>query len=82
MVNETLPTTSSGGDLARITYVENENKCDACEEWGDKIVSLSGDSDTYPSIEEARDAGWDHPNCVDTLDPVDEGEMELAGIEE
>ena len=41
--------------------------CPICEAWYGKILSASGLSAEYPSVQEAMDAGLFHPNCCDIL---------------
>lgn len=54
-----------GKDLARITV--SGNSCPACNEWENRIVSVSGNSKQYPSLNEATSRGLFHPNCVHSL---------------
>lgn len=37
--------------------------CELCEPWKNKILSLSGKSEQYPSLVTAKAAGLFHPNC-------------------
>lgn len=41
--------------------------CPICEAWYGKILSASGLSAEYPSVQEAMEAGLFHPNCCDVL---------------
>jgi hypothetical protein len=64
-----------GHDLAKISSNESEKTCDVCEEWAGEVVSLSGDTDGYPTLDEAEEAGVFHPNCTHTLGPAIEEEL-------
>jgi hypothetical protein len=52
-----------GHDLAEIIGGIGENTCDHCREWNGRIVSLTGKTSGYPTLDEARDAGVFHPQC-------------------
>jgi len=58
-------------DLALISREVRVNTCDACRRWAGKIVSISGRSKDYPSLQEALDDGIMHPHCIHYLIPVD-----------
>lgn len=64
-----------GHDLAKISSNESEKTCDACAEWAGEVVSLTGATDGYPTLDEAEEAGLFHPNCVHTLGPAVEEEL-------
>lgn len=51
----------AGIDLVRIT--SHGTDCDLCGPWEGKVVSLTGKTPGYPTLQEARDAGLFHPNC-------------------
>jgi len=51
-----------GEDLVKIT--SHAGACPLCIPWEGKVLSLSGSSDDYPSVDEARAAGLFHPNCA------------------
>ncbi len=54
-----------GKDLARITV--SGNSCPACNEWENRIVSVSGTNPDYPALDKAVSRGLFHPNCVHSL---------------
>lgn len=62
---------ATGGDLARISTGGDPN-CPLCGPWDGVIVSISGKTKGLPTYEQAREAGCFHPNCVHTLEYVDE----------
>lgn len=62
---------ATGGDLARISRGGDPN-CPLCGPWEGVIVSISGKTKGLPTYEQAREAGCFHPNCVHTLEYVDE----------
>lgn len=51
-----------GYELARI--VSDGDPCDICKAWDGLIVDISGSQKSdYPSLSQAYDGGWGHPNC-------------------
>ena len=51
------------------------NECDVCGTWDGQIVSLTGLTEGFPTLDEAEAEGWGHPNCkchyAVTLDVLD-----------
>ena len=70
---------ATGSDLVRVSS-GGDPDCRLCFTWEGRILSLTGKTEGFPSYEEARDAGLFHPNCVHTLEYVDEllDEEEIA----
>lgn len=62
----------SGFKLARITNLGGEPDCAACKAWQDVIVVLAGKGGKYPTLADARAAGVFHPNCMCSLEYIDE----------
>ena len=58
-------------DLVRVSRGGDPN-CDGCGAWEGVILSVSGKTEGFPTYDEAKAAGCFHPNCVHTLEPVDE----------
>lgn len=58
-----LETLSAGGDDLVICSASTES-CPLCNEWEGKVLSISGRSTEYPSVQDAVAAGLLHPNCV------------------
>lgn len=52
---------SRGYDLATFTDVPTDTP--ACATWKRRVVSLTGATEGYPTLAEAREAGILHPNC-------------------
>ena len=50
-----------GYDLATFTKVATDTE--ACRIWKERVVSLTGATEGYPTLAEAREAGILHPNC-------------------
>ena len=48
-------------DLVRVS--SHHGACPLCVPWEGKILSLSGKTEGYPTLDEAKDAGLFHPNC-------------------
>jgi len=61
-----------GRDLMRISREVRANSCQACRDWAGKIISISGRSLEYPSLEQARSENIFHPHCIHFLEPVNE----------
>ena len=84
MYNDTLVDTiarTTGSDLVRISDDGGTaDSCDACKEWAGRIVSVTGNSKDFPSLDEAKADGLFHPNCIHTIEPVDE-ELDADEIE-
>ena len=60
-----------GDRYARITSMGTPG-CKACAAWQGQIVVLAGKSRQFPTLAEARAAGVFHPNCLCTLEYIDE----------
>ena len=56
-----------GQDLAEITGDSAENTCDICRAWVGRIVSLTGRTPGYPTLDEARGAGLFHGRCTHNI---------------
>jgi Phage minor capsid protein 2 len=53
----------SGIDLALIGTHSTEGSCPRCLPWLGQTISLTGATEGYPTYDEARAAGFRHPNC-------------------
>ena len=62
---------ATGSDLVRVSS-GGDPDCRLCFPWEGRILSLTGKTEGFPTYEEAREAGCFHPNCVHTLEYVDE----------
>lgn len=62
---------SYGYDLAVIDG--HAGSCPICAAWEGVIVSVSGESRDYPSLQEAEDAGCFHPRCLHGITTYYEG---------
>jgi hypothetical protein len=60
-------------DLDLVSVSNHPEECEKCRPWEGKILSLSGNSDQYASLQEARDAGLFHPRCGHRLHTYVEG---------
>lgn len=71
VVRDTIQAT--GSDLGRISADGRDRlSCDSCKFWSGRVVSLSGKTRGFPSLADAEAAGVFHPNCIHTIEPVDE----------
>ncbi len=61
----------TGSDLMRIS-TGGDPSCAGCFPWEGCIISVSGKTKGFPTYEDARNGGCFHPNCVHTLEYVDE----------
>ena len=53
-----------GEDLVIVS--SHSPTCDKCAPWNGKVLSLTGETPGYPTMEEAKAAGLFHPNCRHT----------------
>lgn len=60
-----------GYDLAQIS--DHYGACPICEAWQGVVVSISGTSRSYPSLQEAESSGVFHPRCMHDLAVYHEG---------
>lgn len=51
-------------DLVEVTGGESERTCEACANWVGEILSLTGKTEGYTTLQEAKDDGLFHPNCT------------------
>ena len=75
-----------GHDLVKIST--HRGACPLCEPWQGEILSITGKTEGYPTLEEAKAAGLFHPNCrhayglyIDLDKEIEELEMELEAGE-
>lgn len=66
-----------GEDLAMIS--QHEDACPMCVPWEGKVVSLSGETPGYPSMQEAIAAGLFHPRCLHNIGAYYEGMTTITG---
>lgn len=57
----------AGYDLVQIS--NHGGSCELCAPWEDEVVSLTGATPGYPTIDEAEAAGYGHPNCAHVETP-------------
>jgi len=50
-----------GHDLVKVST--HLRACELCQPWQGKILSITGKTEGYPTLEEAKAAGLFHPNC-------------------
>lgn len=72
-----------GHDLVKVST--HRGACELCQPWQGKILSITGKTKGYPTLEEAKEAGLFHPNCrhayglyIDLDKEIEELEKELA----
>ncbi len=79
--NDTL--TDEGRDLVQIQGGLSSNSRDACVKWVGRVVSLTGVTAGYPTLQDYIDDGGFHPNCVHyTVYMSDQFEKSKAIIDE
>jgi hypothetical protein len=65
---------ANGSDLVRVSNDgRTTESCGACKKWAGRILSVSGKTKGFPTIQHAEDDGLFHPNCIHTLEAVMEG---------
>lgn len=62
-----------GYDLVQIS--NHNSKHAACRRWEGKILSITGNTPGYPTLDEAKSAGLFHPRCQHAMNVID---VELA----
>lgn len=62
---------ATGSDLVMVSR-GGDPECRLCFPWEGRILSITGATKGFPTYAEAKEAGLFHPNCVHTLEPVDE----------
>lgn len=61
----------TGSDVMRISSGGSDPACE-CASWEGTLISLTGKTPGLPTYEDAKAGGCFHPNCVHTLEVVDE----------
>jgi hypothetical protein len=51
-------------DLVQINNVITSMSCEVCRKYAGKIISLTGKTPGYPTLDEIRAEGMFHPNCI------------------
>lgn len=52
-------------DLVMVS--QHGEECELCRPWEGRVLSISGEHDSYPSLAEAEAEGLFHPNCAHNL---------------
>ncbi len=68
-----------GIDLVVIS--SHAGACEKCEPWQGKIVSLTGKTPGYPTMQQAIDAGFRHPNCRHSFSGYVDLDAEIEALE-
>lgn len=58
----------SGYDLVQVSDHNSDHP--ACAEWEGEILSLTGQTDGYDTVQDATDAGLFHPNCEHAINVI------------
>ncbi|MDD5220649.1 MAG: hypothetical protein PHV11_08790 [Candidatus Bipolaricaulis sp.] len=56
-----------GDDLVQVST--HGDPCPLCEPWEGVVLSISGETEGYPTVDEAEAAGLFHPRCLHVLMP-------------
>ena len=67
--------TEAGFDLAMISA--HGDSCDTCQSWNGKIISVTGNTPGYPTLDSAYGDGMFHPSCACTLETLLPSELEI-----
>ena len=46
-----------------VVVSDHKGECDQCRKWEGEVLAIEPTQDTYPTVEEARAAGLEHPGC-------------------
>lgn len=68
-----------GHDLVQVS--KHYKPCELCVPWEERILSLTGRTAGYPTLEEAKEAGLFHPNCRHTYSIYIDLDAEIADME-
>lgn len=68
----------SGVDLVQVS--DHNSSHAACAEWEGKILSITGNTPGYKTVEDAKSGGLFHPNCKHRLLPYRKGLAEATGV--
>lgn len=66
LINRTAET---GFDLVQVS--DHSGECELCRPWEGRILSLTGATKGYPTLDEAESAGLFHPNCRHAINAYD-----------
>jgi Phage minor capsid protein 2 len=62
--------TRAGVDLVLVSTHSTEGSCPQCLPWLGRTLSLTGSTPEYPTLADAKAAGFRHPNCRCSWAPV------------
>lgn len=68
-----------GHDLVKVS--SHVGECPLCTPWGGRVLSLTGKTPGYTTLDEARQEGLFHPNCRHALGLFIDLDTEIAGLE-
>lgn len=69
----------AGMDLVEIS--EHAESCELCAPWQGQVVSMTGETEGYPTLGDAEAEGFGHPNCVHDILPYLPEEAAQLGYE-
>lgn len=61
-----------------LVQVSAHGATDVCGEWEGKILSISGQTKGYPTVDQAKEAGLFHPNCRHAINVLHQELAELT----
>jgi len=70
--------TESGYDLVEVS--EHAGSCPLCEPWQGQILSVTGRTNAYGTLDDAIGMGLFHPNCRHTVTPYHEAYLDKATV--
>ena len=68
-----------GHDLVVVS--DHSKECPKCQPWENKVLSISGKTEGYPTLAEAKSAGLFHPSCRHSLNLFLDIDKEIADYE-
>ena len=69
---------AQGLDLVRLSDEIDENTCEACAKWAGQILSITGATPGFSTVDEAEADGVFHCHCVHVFEPLTEAEAAEA----
>ena len=69
------------GDLVEIMGDSDYHECDECKKFEHQILSLTGQTKGYTTIDEAKEQGLFHPNCIHWFEVTDKVLDEYSKIQ-
>lgn len=70
-----------GNDLVMVVHLTHEEPCELCQPFQGKVLSITGKTKGYTTVEYAESMGLFHVSCLDTLELAPENPQDDSSIE-